>query len=115
LGWSAIVEIAGLRGDDLRRLAAGVEQELVGLVAADVGQDAAIARLVPEPVRPAGADPVRGEVDVWITLPIAPVWTSSPGLDRRGHLEALGIHDRELAAGFLDRAAHIGELASRAS
>jgi len=46
------VEIAGLRGDDLRRGRARVEQELIGLMAADIGEDAAEAALVEEPVRP---------------------------------------------------------------
>ncbi len=44
-------EIAGLRSDDARLGAVGVVQELIGLMRADVGENAAETRLIPEPFR----------------------------------------------------------------
>jgi hypothetical protein len=66
-------------------LAAGEEQELLGLVAADIGQDAAIARLVPEPVGPARGPTWCGAMlIVWTTLPIAPARSARPALTAAG-------------------------------
>src|SRR5690606_14626902 len=80
-------------------------------MAADIGQDAAVARSVPEPGRTARCvQPVRGKVDGLEHL------ADRAGLDqlacayRRAHFEAFGIEDRELAARFAHCLTYSGEL-----
>ena len=80
-GLVGVVQVADLRGDDLRLGGSGEEQELVELVRGDVGEDAAVLFLDVEPVGPPGPPWISRwgpRPTVWITLPIAPACTSSP-------------------------------------
>ena len=92
---------------------AGEEQELLDLVRGDVGQDAAVARALEEPGRRGwlrrrcGPRPM-----VCITSPIAPA-RPARRRDGGGHLEVLGVEDREDAAGLGLDPPQLGELVQR--
>src|SRR5882672_917212 len=61
----------------------------------DVAEDPAIARLVPEPVRPVGRmDAVRAEPDGLDDATDGSRLDELPGLHRRAVLETLAVHDR---------------------
>ena len=107
-------EIAGLRCDDMRAFAARQIDELIGLMAADIGQDPAVARRVPEPVGPGcRGQSMRGKIDRLDHAPDRAVMDKLARHDRRGHFEPFGIHDRKFAAGLLDRTANVGKLLQR--
>ena len=79
LGSIGVVVVGDFGVDHLGVLGAGVEQELLNLVAANVTEDAAVLLLLKEPggagggVQPVGPMPMT-----CTTLPMAPACTSSP-------------------------------------
>ena len=90
-----MVHVADLRRDDLAARRAGEEQELIGLVRADVAEDAAVTRRrrTTPAASPAcmrcGPRPI-----VWTTPADRAGLDQLAGLDRRAVLEPLAVHDR---------------------
>ena len=105
-------------GHHLGGLGAGEPQELVDLVAGDVGEDAAGAGRVVEPVGPtcaagqvgAVAFPVRTQSQGLDDLADPPGADQLAGPDRAAHLEPLGEGDRPEPPGLGHRPLELGEL-----
>src|SRR3569833_241318 len=110
-----MADIGDLRRHDLGFGRAGIEQELVDLVRADIAKDAAILDIFPEPARArdaaaivAGAldDLMRRDVDRLDDLADGAGLDQLPGINRGLHFQPLGIHDGVDAAGFRDGSLH---------
>ena len=100
-GRVGIVEIGDLARYHFCLGAAGEEQELLDLMRADVAQDAAVAGLLIEPVRPlVVADAVRSETDGRDNAADGAGLDQVGGGDGRRLRVVLGIADREDAAGL---------------
>ena len=101
-------------GHDLGGVGAGEPEELVDLVAGDVGEDAAGPVPVVEPVGPALAAGEMGAVALAVGAeaqglhdPADPTGADQlAGLDRAAHLEPLGERHRPEPAGLRDRLLH---------
>ena len=105
------MDVRDLRGDHLRRVGSGEEQELVELVRGDVAQDAAVALLLEEPRRPRlGGHPVGTEADRLDDPADGARLDQLAGLDRRPVLEPLAVEDRIDALRLRLHAAHLCEL-----
>ncbi len=111
----ARIAAVGHRGrDDLDIERAGEEQELLELVRGDVGQDAAIAGPLEEPVRPRlGVEAVRPEPDGVDHLADRPGLHQLARLHGRPGLEMLGVADRVDPAGLGLHPPHLGQLLQR--
>ena len=115
-----MAHIGDLRLDDLSLLRAGVEEELVDLVRADIAEDAAVLIGVPEPIRavpvPPPASPcalddlVRRDVDGLNDFADGALLDEFAGIDSGLHLEPLAIHDGVDALGLGDGLAHLSKL-----
>ena len=89
-GVSRIAAVGDLGRDHFGLERAGEEQELLALVRGDVGEDAAVARALEEPVRAASAAFRRcgPRPTVCTTLPIAPAAPARPPSRSRGSRNA---------------------------
>src|SRR4029450_10566373 len=107
--------------DHMGLLGAGKPQELVDLVARDVGNDAAGPVPVVKPFRTtlttgeggAGALPVRSESQGLHDLANPPFSDQLPGFDRAAHLEALRERNRPESTRLGDRLLDLVELFER--
>ena len=117
LGLVLVRHVAGLRRDDVGLRRARVEEELIDLVRADVDEDPAVARLVPEPLgaRTAGdiADAVRREVDGLDDAANRARLHEVAGPDGGAHFVALAVQDGVDALGGGLHAPRLGELLER--
>src|SRR4029450_13222538 len=108
-------------GDDFRLLGTGEPQELVDLVAGDIGDDAAGPVSVVEPVRTSRTTrevravslPVGSKSQRLYDLPDSPLSDQLSGFDRAAHLEALRKRDRPESTGLGDRLLDLLELIER--
>ena len=91
--------------DDLRLAGAGVVQELLELMAADVGEDAARLFARPEPIGPAGRRAaVRPETDHLHHAADGAALDELPGAHGALHVQPLGVVDHVFPAGLGDLA-----------
>ena len=107
-------DVADLRGDDLGARRSGVEEELIDLMRPDVGQDPAVARRVPEPLRPGGrGDAMRCEIHRLDDASDRAGLHELAGLDRGAHLVPLAVEDRVDPFGLGLDPPHLRELFQR--
>src|SRR5215207_11048122 len=108
-------------GDNLGLLCPGEPEELVDLVAGDVGDDAAGTVSVVEPVRTSCTTREMGSVALAVGSksdglhdpPDSPFSDQLSGFDRAAHLEALGKGDRPESTGLCDCLLDLVELIQR--
>ena len=118
-----MVDIGDLRGDDVGLGGAGVVEELIDLMGADVAEDAAVKGWVPEPVGAGGGssvvllagaerllDLVGGDVDGLNDTADGTGVDEFSGFDGTFDFEALAVHYGVDALGFRDGFADFGEL-----
>ncbi len=109
-----VIEVPDLRGHDVGARRAGEEEELIGLVRADVAEDAAVALALEEPRRTRlEVGPVRSQADRLHDAADRPRLHQLAGLDRGAVLEPLAVHDRVDALGLGLDLAHFGQLLER--
>src|SRR5690242_6717219 len=110
-----MTDVRDLRAHDLGGLAAGIEEELIDLVGADVAQDAAVLDIVVEPRRPttepsavqAGAlvDLMRRDVDGLDHFPDGALADEFARVHRGLHLEPFAVENSVDPFRLLDRLA----------
>src|SRR5690606_33318398 len=104
-------QVTRLRRDDLRLRAVRVVEKLIRLMRADVGQDAAVARLIEEPCRAIRrVHSMRRQVHRLNDASDRALSNQLARIDSRTYLEPFRVHDRELAFRFLDGAPDVREL-----
>ena len=109
-----MMHVADLRRHHLALGRTGEEEKLIRLVRSDVAEDAAVARAFEEPGRPRlGFMRCGPRPTVWMTPPIAPAFTSSPGLHGGPVLEPLAVHDRVDALRLRLHATNLRQLLER--